>query len=72
MNPGRQKDLFAPSDQRVYTVSELAKEVRSQLEGSFGVVRVVGEISSLSVAASGHAYFSLKEQIGRASCRERV
>jgi len=61
MTPGRQKDLFAQSEQRVYTVSELAREVRAHLEDSFGVVRVVGEISSLSVAASGHAYFSLKD-----------
>jgi exodeoxyribonuclease VII large subunit len=61
MTPGRQKDLFTPSDQRVYTVSELAREVRAHLEEEFGMVRVVGEISSLSVAASGHAYFSLKD-----------
>jgi exodeoxyribonuclease VII large subunit len=61
MTPTRQKDLFASSDQRVYTVSELAREVRSHLEEEFGMVRVIGEISSLSVAASGHAYFSLKD-----------
>lgn len=61
MTPSRQKDLFAQSDQRVYTVSELAREVRAHLEEEFGMVRVIGEISSLSVAASGHAYFSLKD-----------
>ena len=61
MTHSRQKDLFAASDQRVYTVSELAREVRSHLEEEFGMVRVIGEISSLSVAASGHAYFSLKD-----------
>jgi exodeoxyribonuclease VII large subunit len=61
MGIGGQKDLFASSEQRIYTVSELAREVRAHLEDSFGLVRVVGEISSLSVAASGHAYFSLKD-----------
>jgi exodeoxyribonuclease VII large subunit len=61
MTPARQKDLFTSSEQRVYTVSELAREVRAHLEDEFGMVRVVGEISSLSVAASGHAYFSLKD-----------
>ena len=61
MAGSRQKDLFSSSDQRVYTVSELASEVRSLLEGNFALVRVIGEISSLSRASSGHAYFSLKD-----------
>jgi exodeoxyribonuclease VII large subunit len=58
----RQKDLFASSGERVYTVSELASGVRSLLEDTFGLVRVIGEISSLSLASSGHAYFSLKDE----------
>ncbi len=61
MGIGGQKDLFASSEQRVYTVSELSQKIRSRLEDAFGLVRVVGEISSLSLAASGHAYFSLKD-----------
>ncbi len=55
------QDLFASSAE-VFSVSELAVRVRSLLEERFGLVRVSGELSGLSVAASGHAYFSLKDE----------
>jgi exodeoxyribonuclease VII large subunit len=54
-------DLFAKRRDRIFTVSELAGGVRDALEKSFGFIRVVGEISGLTVAGSGHAYFTLKD-----------
>ncbi len=58
----RQVDLFAPSGERVYTVSELCQEVRAVLEGQFALVRVVGELSDPTLVASGHLYFTLKDE----------
>jgi len=58
---GDQADLFSSED-RTYTVSELTGEVRALLEDRFGLVRVVGELSGISLASSGHLYFSLKDE----------
>ncbi|MET0155403.1 MAG: exodeoxyribonuclease VII large subunit [Rickettsiales bacterium] len=44
-----------------YTVGELAADLQRTLEDRYPFVRVRGEISGLKIAASGHAYFSLKD-----------
>ncbi len=44
-----------------YTVSEISGAVRRTLEGSFGRVRVRGEVTELKRYPSGHIYFSLKD-----------
>ena len=44
-----------------YSVSELAGDLQKALETRYPLVRVRGEISGLKIAASGHAYFSLKD-----------
>ena len=46
---------------RVFTVGELISELKSWLEDDFGRVWVVGEISNLRRAGSGHSYFTLKD-----------
>jgi exodeoxyribonuclease VII large subunit len=46
---------------REYTVSELSAQIKQSIENEFGYVRVRGEISGLKIAASGHAYFNLKD-----------
>ncbi len=46
----------------VFTVSELTQGIKSTLEDRFGIVIVQGEISGLKQAASGHYYFSLKDE----------
>jgi len=46
----------------VYTVSQITEEISGVLSQSFGSVAVEGEISGWKVAASGHAYFSLKDE----------
>lgn len=54
-------DLFAPSQQQVFSVSELVGRARTLLEDNLGMVHVSGEIGSWSLAASGHVYFTLKD-----------
>lgn len=44
-----------------YSVSEIATTLKRTVEERFGLVRVRGEISGLKVAASGHAYLTLKD-----------
>src|SRR3989442_98402 len=46
---------------RVYTVSELTREIKGILEGRFPSVLVKGEVSNLKAPSSGHLYFTLKD-----------
>ncbi len=47
---------------RVYSVSELNSEARTALEQAFTGIWVKGEITQLTRAASGHLYFTLKDE----------
>lgn len=51
-------ELFPP----LLTVSELTRQIRSNLEQQFRSVWVEGEISNLRCPSSGHHYFTLKDQ----------
>ena len=46
----------------VLTVTELTGAIKGVLESSFGVIWVTGEISNLRRPASGHVYFTLKDE----------
>jgi len=50
------------SERAVFTVSELTARIKTQLEEGFPAVWVEGEISNLRLPASGHAYFTLKDE----------
>lgn len=50
------------------TVSRLAREVKTLLESHFDFVWVEGEISNLARPASGHWYFSLKDDGAQVRC----
>jgi len=52
----------------VYAVSRLVREARGVLEGSFPLLWVEGEISNLAMPASGHIYFTLKDQAAQVRC----
>ncbi|MDH4020037.1 MAG: exodeoxyribonuclease VII large subunit [Xanthomonadales bacterium] len=52
----------------IYTPSELNHEARLHLEAGFGRIWVEGEISNMSRPASGHIYFSLKDEKAQISC----
>lgn len=56
------------SSERVYTPSELNQEVRLHIEMGFPRLLVEGEISNLSRPASGHLYFSLKDDRAQLRC----
>ena len=46
---------------KIYSVSEITREIRNLLEGDFGEIRIEGEVSNFRPASSGHFYFSLKD-----------
>jgi exodeoxyribonuclease VII large subunit len=52
----------------VYAVSRLVRESRAVLEGSFPLLWVEGEISNLAMPASGHIYFTLKDEAAQVRC----
>ena len=45
----------------ILTVTELARQLKQLLEGTFATVWVEGEISNFTAHGSGHWYFSLKD-----------
>ena len=51
-----------------YTVSQLNAHVRAQLESDYRDLWVEGEISNLSRPASGHHYFTLKDDAAQVAC----
>jgi len=55
----------APAENRRHSVSELLGLLRSEIEANWANLWVVGEISNLARPASGHLYFSLKDEDGR-------
>ena len=49
-------------EREIYTPSRLNREARTLLERGFGSLWLEGELSNLSRPASGHWYFSLKDE----------
>ena len=60
-------DLF-PQTSKIFTVSELTRQIRGMLETKFGAVWVQGEISNYKLHPSGHQYFTLKDQRAQIAC----
>jgi exodeoxyribonuclease VII large subunit len=52
---------------RIWKVGELAAELRSEVERVFSDMWIEGEISDLRPAASGHVYFTLKDESAQLS-----
>ena len=50
------------SNIKEYTVSELSNALKKTLEINFDIIHLRGEISGLTIAASGHVYLSLKDE----------
>lgn len=63
---------FAPkspaSTERVWGVGPLMRAIADTLSARFNPVKVEGEVSGFSRAASGHCYFSLKDDTGQIRC----
>jgi exodeoxyribonuclease VII large subunit len=56
------------SSEHVYTPSELNLEVRLHIEAGFPRILLEAEISNLSRPASGHLYFTLKDDKAQVRC----
>jgi len=59
---------FSNEHRTILSVSDLNSEVALMLSRSFGVLWLEGEISNFSRPASGHFYFSLKDQKAQVRC----
>ncbi len=52
----------------IYTVSRLNREVRTVLETGFPLLWIEAELSNFARPASGHWYFSLKDEAAQVKC----
>lgn len=59
---------FFQQTAKVFTVSELTRNIRGTLEAKFAAVWVQGEISNYKLHPSGHQYFTLKDQRAQIPC----
>ncbi|NQT96098.1 MAG: exodeoxyribonuclease VII large subunit [Candidatus Omnitrophica bacterium] len=53
---------------KIYSVSEITRDIRLLLEGSFQKVWIEGEVSNFILHTSGHCYFSLKDNESVLAC----
>src|SRR3982751_954197 len=60
--PGLLANVAAGDNSPPLSVSELSGALKRTIESSFGQVRVRGEISGFKRHASGHCYFTLKDE----------
>jgi exodeoxyribonuclease VII large subunit len=60
-------DFFQQSS-KIFSVSELTRNIRAALEAKFGAIWVQGEISNYKLHPSGHQYFTLKDHRAQISC----
>ena len=51
-----------------YTVSQLNRSIKELLEDKFDYIKLIGESGPITVANSGHVYFSIKENDEVISC----
>ncbi len=61
------KDIVEQNNE-IISVGELNRSAKYLLERNFPAVSVIGEISNLARPASGHIYFSLKDDEGSIQC----
>ena len=57
-----------PGDAAIWTVSALNFEVKTLLSRGLGTLWIEGEISNFARPASGHWYFTLKDDGGEVRC----
>ncbi len=56
------------AERDIYSVSRLNREARALLEGGLPSVWIEGELSNFSRPASGHWYFTLKDEAAQVRC----
>ena len=60
--PSRNQDLLIPPADEIESVTDFTKKVKYLLETEIGGAWIRGEVSNLRRQASGHVYFSLKDE----------
>jgi exodeoxyribonuclease VII large subunit len=58
---------FSYQPRTIYSVSELTTRIKSVLEAGFPLVWICGEVSNFRMPASGHCYFTLKDEAAQIS-----
>ena len=66
--PALEPETASAATARIWTVSALCRAISDTLDARFNPVRVIGELSGFVQAASGHCYFSLKDDSGQMRC----
>ncbi|MFQ6032035.1 MAG: exodeoxyribonuclease VII large subunit, partial [Candidatus Zixiibacteriota bacterium] len=61
-------EFGSAGQEKIYSVTEITREIKSILEESFPTVWVEGEISNYTLHSSGHRYFSLKDENAQIRC----
>ena len=61
-------DIINDLETEIYTVSQFNRESRILLETAFEQIKITGEISNLARPASGHMYFTLKDEQAAVRC----
>ena len=51
-----------PKNPQILSVSKLTRNIKLILEEKYPIIWIFGEISNLRIPASGHAYFTLKDE----------
>ena len=59
---------FSPGGSPILSVSQLLRSARDLLERRFPLQWIAGEISNLRPAASGHLYFTIKDETAQVDC----
>jgi len=57
-----------PAQRQIFTVSQLNRKAKSLMEAELGTIWLEGEISNFIRAASGHWYFTLKDNNAQIKC----
>ncbi len=58
----RYNPAMPSANTEIWTVSQITRRIKGLLEEQIGNIWIAGEISNWKLAASGHAYFTLKDQ----------
>ena len=61
-------DFGSVGREKIYTVTEITRQIKGILEENFPTVWVEGEISNYTLHSSGHRYFSLKDENAQIRC----
>jgi exodeoxyribonuclease VII large subunit len=64
----KMSEFGSVEQEKIYTVTEITREIKDILKESFPSVWVEGEISNYTLHSSGHRYFSLKDENAQIRC----